>query len=158
MASLNILNRGSQILVNDTALNSVWLDITNAVNNATFIPSELIPLVWFSVISVTVYVFFRVFSSTLKEKFRQTNLSRKKAEGSVHTDSQIDDLINNAPRILNEINKTIAEQKAQGVSDEQMKGIYQKKQMLELVTNNAEVINIIGKPIIKKLLGFVKSI
>ena len=122
------------------------------------IPPEIIPLVWFSCIAVTVYVFFRVFSSTLKEKFRQTNLSRKKAEGSVHTDSQIDDLINNAPRILNEINKTIAEQKAQGVSDEQMKGIYQKKQMLELVTNNAEVINIIGKPIIKKLLGFVKAI
>jgi len=123
-----------------------------------FIPPEIIPLVWFSCISVTIYVFFRVFSSTLKEKFRQTNLSRKKAEGSGHTDGQIDDLINNAPRILNEINKTIAEQKSQGVSDEQMKGIYQKKQMLELVTNNAEVINIIGKPIIKKLLGFVKSI
>ena len=123
-----------------------------------FIPAEIVPLVWFSVIAVTVYVFFRVFSSTLKEKFRQTNLSRKKAEGSGHTDSQIDDLVNNAPRILNEINKTIAEQKAQGVSDEQMKGIYQKKQMLELVTNNAEVINIIGKPIIKKLLGVVKSL
>ena len=122
------------------------------------IPPEIIPLVWFSCIAVTVYVFFRVFSSTLKEKFKQTNLSRKKAEGSIHTDGQIDDLINNAPRILNEINKTIAEQKAQGVSDEQMKGIFQKKQMLELVTNNAEVIIIIGKPIIKKLLGFVKSI
>lgn len=123
-----------------------------------FIPPEIVPLVWFSCIAVTVYVFFRVFSSTLKEKFKQTNLSRKKEQGSVHTDSQIDDLINNAPRILNEINKTIAEQKAQGVSDEQMKGIYQKKQMLELVTNNAEVINIIGKPIIKKLLGLVKNI
>jgi len=122
------------------------------------IPPEIIPLVWFSAIAVTVYVFFRVFSSTLKEKFRQTNLSRKKEQGSVHTDSQIDDLINNAPRILNEINKTIQEQKEQGVSDEQMKGIYQKKQMLELVTNNAEVINIIGKPIIKKLLGLVKSL
>ena len=123
-----------------------------------FIPPEIIPLVWFSCIAVTVYVFFRVFSSTLKEKFKQTNLSRKKEQGSVHTDSQIDDLINNAPRILNEINKTIAEQKEQGVSDEQMRGIYQKKQMLELVTNNAEVINIIGKPIIKKLLGLVKSL
>ena len=123
-----------------------------------FIPPEIIPLVWFSAIAVTVYVFFRVFSSTLKEKFRQTNISRKKEQGSIHTDSQIDDLINNAPRILNEINKTIAEQKEQGVSDEQMKGIYQKKQMLELVTNNAEVINIIGKPIIKKLLGLVKSL
>ena len=122
------------------------------------IPPEIVPIVWFACISVTVYVFFRVFSSTLKEKFRQTNLSRKKEQGSVHTDSQIDDLINNAPRILNEINKTIAEQKEQGVSDEQMKGIYQKKQMLELVTNNAEVINIIGKPIIKKLLGLVKSL
>jgi len=122
------------------------------------IPPEIIPLVWFSCIAVTVYVFFRVFSSTLKEKFKQTNLSRKKEQGAVHTDSQIDDLINNAPRILNEINKTIAEQKEQGVSDEQMKGIYQKKQMLELVTNNAEVINIIGKPIIKKLLGLVKSL
>ena len=123
-----------------------------------FIPPEIIPIVWFGCIAVTLYVFFRVFSSTLKEKFKQTNLSRKKEQGSVHTDSQIDDLINNAPRILNEINKTIAEQKEQGVSDEQMKGIYQKKQMLELVTNNAEVINIIGKPIIKKLLGLVKSL
>jgi len=123
-----------------------------------FIPPEIIPLVWFSAIAVTVYVFFRVFSSTLKEKFKQTNLSRKKEQGTIHTDTQIDDLINNAPRILNEINKTIAEQKAQGVSDEQMQGIYNKKKMLELVTNNAEVINIIGKPIIKKLLGLVKNI
>ena len=140
MESTNIQNRGSLILVNE------------------LLPPEIIPLVWFSCIAVTVYVFFRVFSSTLKEKFKQTNLSRKKAESSGHTDGQIDDLINNAPRILNEINKTIAEQKSAGVSDEQMKGIYQKKQMLELVTNNAEVINIIGKPIIKKLLGFVKAI
>ena len=122
------------------------------------IPPEIIPLVWFSCIAVTVYVFFRVFSSTLKEKFKQTNLSRKKAESSGHTDGQIDDLINNAPRILNEINKTIAEQKAQGVSDDQMKGLYQKKQLLSLVADNQEVINIIGKPIIKKLLGFVKAI
>ena len=122
------------------------------------IPPEIIPLVWFSCIAVTVYVFFRVFSSTLKEKFKQTNLSRKKAESSGHTDDQIDDLVNNAPRILNEINKTIAEQKAQGVSDDQMQGIYNKKKMLELVTNNAEVINLIGKPIIKKLLGVVKSL
>ena len=122
------------------------------------IPPEIIPLVWFSCIAVTVYVFFRVFSSTLKEKFKQTNLSRKKAEGSIHTDSQIDDLINNAPRILNEINKQIKEQEISGVTHDQMKGLLQKRQMLELVTNNAEVINIIGKPIIKKLLGFVKSI
>jgi len=122
------------------------------------LPTELIPLIWFSCISVTVYVFFRVFSSTLKEKFRQTNLTRRAVEKSGNTDGQIDDLISNAPRILNEINKQIAEQKAAGVTDEQLKSLYQKKQMLELVTNNQEIINILGKPLLKKVISFVKAI
>ena len=122
------------------------------------IPPELIPIVWFGCISVTIYVFFRVFSSTLREKFKQTNLSRRQAEKGGNTDGQIDDLISNAPRILHEIDKQIAEQKAAGVDDTQMKGLYQKKQLLSLVADNQEVINIIGKPIIKKLLGFVKAI
>ena len=123
-----------------------------------FIPPEIIPIVWFGCISVTIYVFFRVFSSTLREKFKQTNLSRRQAEKGGNTDGQIDDLISNAPRILHEIDKQIAEQKAAGVDDTQMKGLYQKKQLLSLVADNQEVINIIGKPIIKKLLGFVKAI
>ena len=123
-----------------------------------FIPPEIIPIVWFGCISVTVYVFFRVFSSTLREKFKQTNLSRRQAEKGGNTDGQIDDLISNAPRILHEIDKQIAEQKAAGVDVTQMKGLYQKKQLLSLVADNQEVINIIGKPIIKKLLGFVRAI
>ena len=122
-----------------------------------FIPSELIPIIWFICISVTGYVFFRVFSSTLKEKFRLTNLSKKK-EATGNTDGQVDSLIDNAPRMLNEVNKIIAEQKSSGVPDEQMKGLYQKKQLLELVSNNSEVINIIGKPVLKKILGFVRHI
>ena len=140
MASISILKNGLAVLVNE------------------FIPPEIIPLVWFSCIAVTVYVFFRVFSSTLREKFKQTNLSRRQAEKGGNTDGQIDDLISNAPRILNEINKQITAQKSQGVTDDQMSGLYRKKQMLELVTNNQEVINMIGKPIIKKLLGVVKSL
>ena len=122
-----------------------------------FIPSELIPIIWFICISVTGYVFFRVLSSTLKEKFRLTNLSKKKSEASGNTDGQVDSLIDNAPRMLAEVNKIVAEQKSAGVPDEQMKGILQKKQLLELVSNNAEVINIIGKPVLKKLLGFVRA-
>jgi len=119
---------------------------------------EVIPFVWFGGIAITVYVFFRKFSDVIKEKFRQTNLTRRAVEKNGNTDGQIDDLISNAPRILNEINKQIAEQKAAGVTDEQLKSLYQKKQMLELVTNNQEIINIVGKPIIKKLLGFVRAI
>ena len=125
---------------------------------ADLIPAEIIPFVWFSGIAVTIYVFFHKFSDVIKEKFRHNNLAKKRAESSSNTDGQVDDLISNAPRILNEINKQITEQKAQGVTDDQMKGLYQKKSMLELVTNNQEVINMIGKPIIKKLLGVVKSL
>ena len=123
-----------------------------------FIPSELIPIIWFICISVTGYVFFRVFSSTLKEKFRLTNLSKKKSEATGNTDGQVDSLIDNAPRMLNEVNKIINEQTDAGVPPDQMKGLLQKKQLLELVSNNAEVINIIGKPVIKKLLSFVRHI
>ena len=122
-----------------------------------FIPSELIPIIWFICISVTGYVFFRVFSSTLKEKFRLTNLSKKKSEATGNTDGQVDSLIDNAPRMLNEVNKIINEQTEAGVPQDQMKGLLQKKQLLELVSNNAEVINIIGKPVLKKLLGFVRA-
>ena len=125
---------------------------------ADLIPAEIIPFIWFSGIAVTIYVFFHKFSDVIKEKFRHNNLAKKRAESSSNTDGQVDDLISNAPRILNEINKQIAEQKASGVDDSQMKGLYQKKSMLELVTNNQEVINKIGKPIIKKLLGVVKSL
>ena len=122
------------------------------------IPAELIPFLWFGGIAVTIYVFFHKFSDVIKERFRTNNLAKKRAESSSNTDGQVDDLIGNAPRILNEINKQIAEQKAQGVRDDQMKSLYQKKSMLELVTNNQEVINLIGKPVIKKLLGVVKSL
>ena len=60
--------------------------------------------------------------------------------------------------MLNEVNKIINEQTEAGVPPDQMKGLLQKKQLLELVSNNSEVINIIGKPVLKKILGFVRHI
>ena len=121
-----------------------------------FIPPEIIPLVWFSCISVTIYVFFRVFSSTLREKFKQTNLSRRQAEKGGQVDSQIDSLIQNAPRLLEEVNKDIIAQRAKGVTDDQMKGMLQKKQMLELGTSiPPEFYQIVGKPIVKKVISWV---
>ena len=137
-------------------LDLIWIGCLNLVNE--ILTPEIIPFIWFGGIAITIYVFFHKFSDVIKEKFRQTNLTRRAVEKSGNTDGQIDDLIGNAPRILNEINKQIAEQKAAGVTDEQLKSLYQKKQMLELVTNNQEIINIVGKPIIKKLLGFVRAI
>ena len=94
---------------------------------AEFIAPEIIPFIWFGGIAITIYVFFHKFSDVIKEKFRQTNLTRRKEERSGNTDGQVDDLISGAPRMLNEVNKIIQEQKASGVPDEQMKGLLQKK-------------------------------
>ena len=83
-----------------------------------------------------------------------------KARGadSRQIDDQLSNFIDNAPRIVLEINAEIENQKKAGVSDEQMKGLLQKKNMLEFVVQNKEIIDIIGKPILKKVVGFIKAI
>ena len=98
---------------------------------AEFIAPEIIPFIWFGGIAITIYVFFHKFSDVIKEKFRQTNLTRRKEERTGNTDGQIDDLIGNAPRMLNEVSKIIAEQKASGVPDEQMKELFSARVFLK---------------------------
>ena len=126
---------------------------------AELIPAEIIPFVWFTGIAITVYVFFRKFSDVIKEKLKQGSISKRKTEASKNSsDSQVDSIVDNAPRMLSEINKQIAEQKSKGVKDEQMSGLYRNKQIFEFVSNNSEVINLVGKPIIKKVIKFGQGI
>ena len=122
------------------------------------IPSEIIPIIWFAGITISVYFFFRKFSDVIKEKIKHTTRKNKTID-TEETGNQIDNLINNAPRILDEVNKEIAAQREQGVTDQQMKGLLQKKQLLELGTSiPPEVYNIVAKPLVKKLIGFVGKI
>ena len=123
------------------------------------IPAEIIPFVWFTGIAITVYVFFRKFSDVIKEKLKQGSISKRKTEATKNsTENQVDSIVDNAPRMLSEINKQIAEQKSKGVKDDQMSGLYRNKQIFEFVTNNSEVINLVGKPIIKKVIKFGQGI
>ena len=123
------------------------------------IPAEIIPFVWFTGIAITVYVFFRKFSDVIKEKLKQGTISKRKTEAIKNsTENQVDSIVDNAPRMLSEIKKQIAEQKSKGVKDEQMSGLYRNKQIFEFVTNNSEVINLVGKPIIKKVIKFGQGI
>mgnify|MGYP003675578591 FL=1 len=89
------------------------------------IPAEIIPLVWFAGISITVYFFFRKFSDVIKEKLKHTT-RKNKTNDSQDAGNQFDNLVNNAPRILDEVNKEIEAQRSQGVTDDQMKGLLQK--------------------------------
>ena len=119
---------------------------------------QLYPFLWFVGIAVVGYIFIHRFTDTIKAKWTANRLmtNAKKKEGD--TEEQIDQLIANAPTMIKHIEEEISKQKEAGVSDDQMKGLMSKKQMLDFVVQNHEIINIIGKPIIKKVLTIIKGI
>jgi len=122
------------------------------------IPPELIPLVWFAGISITVYFFFRKFSSLIVEKIKQTATARKKSEQGGNTNEQIDDIINQAsnPQLLRGIEKQIEEQRAKGVTDKEMSGLIRNREMARFLVDNKQVIDF-AKPILKKVVKGVQG-
>ena len=109
------------------------------------------PFIWALIIIIPSYAVFHKFSSILKDKAKATHINSN-SKGSAHIDQQFDNLINNAPELLLRVRKEIDEQRDRGVSDEEQKGLIQKKGMLEFVTDNREIIEMLGKPLIKKVL------
>jgi len=122
------------------------------------IPAEILPLVWFAGISITVYFFFRKFSSVILEKIKQSSTARKRAESGANTGEQIDNLIDQVsnPQLLRGIEKQIEEQKAAGVSDEQMKSLYRNRDWARLAVDNKQVIDF-AKPVIKRVMKLAQG-
>ncbi len=118
----------------------------------------LIPFIWFAGIAFTGYVFFHKFSDVIKEKFRSNIKAHNANKKDKDIDDQMSSLIDNAPQMVQHIEAEISKQKEAGVTDDQMKGLISKKQILYFVIKNKEIIDIIGKPIIKKVLGVIKNI
>ena len=118
---------------------------------------EYFPFIWALIIIIPSYIIFHRFSDVIKARWKYSNTS-KNYSGDKNIDGQLDNFINNAPRLLAEIHKEIQNQKKEGVSDQQMKGLIQKQSMLEFIVQNKEIIEIIGKPILRKLVGFIKAI
>ncbi len=97
---------------------------------------------------------FHKFSGILKDKAKASHIPTG-GKGNAQIDQQFDNLINNAPELLIRVRKEIDDQEEKGVTQEQMKGLIQKKGMLEFVTDNKEIIEMLGKPLIKKVLSVV---
>jgi len=122
------------------------------------IPPEIIPLIWFAGISITVYFFFRKFSTLIVEKIKQTATARKKSENGGNTNEQIDNLIDQAsnPQLLRGIEKQIEEQRAKGVTDKEMSGLIRNREMARFLVDNKQVIDF-AKPILKKVVKGVQG-
>ena len=118
--------------------------------------ADVAPFLWvFGGLAVT-YIFFHKFSDVIKEKFRASSRVHAAASKDKDVDHQIDDLVKNAPTIRDQVKIEIDKLKAEGVTDDQLKGLNAKKQMLDFVADNSQIINIFAKPIFKKVMGMIK--
>ncbi len=115
---------------------------------------SLYPFIWALIIIIPSYAVFHKFSGILKDKAKASHIPTG-GKGNAQIDQQFDQLIANAPELLNRVNKEIADQRDRGVTDEEQKGLISKKGMLEFVTDNREIIEMLGKPLIKKVLSVV---
>jgi len=123
------------------------------------IPADVLNLIYVMIAVGGGYMVFRKFGDIIKVKIKSTTTREKKNyDDSKDIDNQLDNFISNAPRILAEIQTEMRAQKEAGVTDEQMKGMASKAKMLEFVVQNKEIIEIIGTPILKKIVGFIKAI
>ena len=119
---------------------------------------DIAPFLWvFGGLAVT-YIFFHKFSDVIKEKFRSSNRINRNNAKERDVDDQFNDLIKNAPTIRDQVKQEIDKLKSEGVTDDQLKGLNAKKSMLDFVADNKEIINLIGKPILKRVLGMIKAI
>jgi len=123
------------------------------------IPADILNLIYVMIAVGGGYMVFRKFGDIIKVKIKSTTTREKKNyDDSKDIDNQLDNFISNAPRILAEIQTEMRAQKEAGVTEEQMKGMASKAKMLEFVVQNKEIIEIIGTPILKKIVGFIKAI
>ena len=122
------------------------------------IQPEIITLIWFAGIGIFTYFVIHKFSDVIKHKIKHQKKAQISSGEGKDVDEQLTSFIQNAPRLLTEIHQEMENQRANGVTDEQMAGLVQKKKSLEFLVQNKEIIEILGKPILKKVLGFIKAI
>ena len=67
-------------------------------------------------------------------------------------------MLHNAPKLYEEVTSEITKQKEEGVTDEQMKSLISKQSMLRFAVDNKEIINMIGKPLVSRLLKVSKGV
>jgi len=120
--------------------------------------TQVEPFIWFFGITTIIIFLASKFTETIKEKFKQGGISKRNNAKEPDLDQQFDSLIHNAPKLYEEVTTEISKQKEEGVTDEQMKSLISKQSMLRFAVDNKEIINMIGKPLVSRLLKVIKGV
>jgi len=120
--------------------------------------SQIEPFVWFFGLSGLGIFIISKFSSIIKEKFKQGGISKRANAKEPDLDQQFNDMLKNAPTLYESVTDEITKLKEQGVEDEKLKSLKSKQSMLKFAVENKEIINMIGKPLVTRLLKLIKGV
>ncbi len=110
--------------------------------------APVLPLIYATVLGSLGIIFYKVRSAN-KLKVTRITQTKKKSESSL--EGQLEKMIDDAPNTIKQLDMLIAEQKKAGVTEDQLKGLYSKRQMLEYAANYGEL----AKPLVKPLAGMI---
>ena len=117
-----------------------------------------IDLIWFFAITgVSIIVLYK-FSDIIKERFKQRGLSKRAGVKEADVSQQFNAMLNNSPELLKSVSAEIENLRANGTSEEALKSLTTKQSLLKFAVENREIVDMIGKPIVGKLLGWVKGL
>ena len=118
---------------------------------------DILPVVYLSIGLVATYFLGKlVLSHTEKIKKVKRGIEVQKEKKSI--ENGIDELLDNAPQMYAKVIAELQYLKENGADEKQMASLQRKADLLKMATDNQEIINLAGKPIIKYLGGFLKGI
>ena len=118
---------------------------------------DILPIVYLSIGLVATYFLGKlVLSHTEKIKKVKRGIEVQKEKKNL--ENGIDELLENAPQMYAKVMAELQYLKENGADEKQMASLQRKADLLKMATDNQEIINLAGKPIIKYLGGFLKGI
>jgi len=103
------------------------------------------------------YAFAKLWFNHSKDKSKVRRTEQKRKE-STSLEDEMDKYLDNAGSIAQKIQAELDYLKSKGATPEQLKSLEQKLDLANKVQQYEPIIRIAGKPIIKKLIGFMDRV
>jgi len=103
------------------------------------------------------YAFMKLWFNHSKDKSKIRRTEQKRKE-STSLEDEMDKYLDNAGSIAQKIQAELDYLKSKGATPEQLKSLEQKLDLANKVQQYEPIIRIAGKPLIKKLIGFMDRV
>ena len=118
--------------------------------------NSLIPLIYLITGGIFLTLFYKFWNDRKKIE-RKNAIAIEKVSKKDESFNKIDELINNAPTIVQEIDKLIIDMKNKGATPEQISPLEEKKKLLMYAVKYGDLWQMGGKEVVGAVFGMVKG-